>query len=58
MTLLASLLLVWAAVVACEAYRRTAPAAPRSTVVLVVTILLVLLWLFFDVLGIAGERFG
>lgn len=56
MSLLAALLLVWAAVVACEAYRRTAPAAPRSTVVLVITILLVALWLFFDVLRGAGVR--
>lgn len=58
MTLLESLLLVWAAVVACEAYRRTAPAAPRATVVLVVTILLVSLWLLFDVLRISGGRFA
>lgn len=53
MSLLAALLLVWAAVVAAEAYRRTAPGAPRGTVVLVVTIVLVLLWLFFDVLRAA-----
>ena len=56
MTLLEALLLVWAAVVACEAYRRTAPAAPRATVVLVITIILVVFWLFFDVLR--GGRFA
>lgn len=49
MSLLTALLIVWAAVIAAEAYRRTAPAAPRGTVVLVITILLVALWLIFDV---------
>lgn len=49
MTLLAVLLLLWTAVVATEAYRRTSPAAPRATVVLVITVVLVALWLLFDV---------
>lgn len=49
MTLLAVLLLLWAAVVATEAYRRTGPGSPRATVVLVITIVLVAMWLLFDV---------
>lgn len=53
MSLLAALLLVWAAIVACEAYRRTTPAPPRATLVLVVTVVLVVLWLVFDVLRVA-----
>jgi O-antigen ligase len=57
MSILTAIILIWAAVVAAEAYRRTAPPAPRATVVLVVTLVLVLLWLFFDVFH-AGARVG
>lgn len=57
MSLLTVLLIAWAAFWAAEAYRRTSPAAPRGIVVLVVTVVLLVLWLFFEVVR-GGVRYG
>jgi hypothetical protein len=56
MSLLTVLIIAWAAAVAAEAYRRTGPPAPRGIVVLVLTIVLLVLWLFFEVLRVGVAR--
>jgi hypothetical protein len=43
------IMLVWALILATEAYRRTAP-APRGTVAIVVSVVLIS-WLILDALG-------
>lgn len=48
----AALLLAFAVIVAVEAYRRSAPPAPRATLVLVLAVVLLTLWLLFDVVGV------
>jgi hypothetical protein len=58
MSLLTVILIAWAAIVAAEAYRRTGPTAPRGVVVLVITIVLLVLWLFFEVLRVGVTRIG
>jgi hypothetical protein len=49
-TLIGAVLLLFAVIVATEAYRRTGPLPPRATVVLAVAIVLVVLWVL-DLMG-------
>lgn len=55
MSTLTVILILWTALVAAEAYRRTGPPAPRGIVVLVITIVLLILWIFFEVFRVVGR---
>lgn len=55
MSILTVILIGWAALIAAEAYRRTGPPAPRGIVVLVITIVLLVLWFFFEVFRVVGR---